>query len=66
MAPPLARGTWSPRRAGQFAQLVQIGQPAVADGFGDQGSSGRGCRLASQRRWVTPLVLLLNFSGHNS
>ena len=35
-------------------------------GLGDQAAEARDCTSASQRRGVTPLVLLLNFSGHIS
>ena len=49
----------------ELFQLAEIGDPAVADGFGDLRESA-GLAISSQRRGVTPLVLLLNRSGNNS
>ena len=39
----------------ELAQLGQVGDPAVADGFGDR-TGQRGLASSSQRRGVTPLV----------
>ena len=49
----------------QLAQLTEIGDPAVADRIGYQFESA-GLASSSQRRGVTPLVLLLNRSGNIS
>jgi hypothetical protein len=45
----------------QLAELTEIGDPAVADGFNHVRSAG--FASSSQRRGVTPFVLLLNRSG---
>ena len=49
----------------QPAQARQVGQPAVTDGAVQQLRSP-GLASARKRRGVTPLVLLLNRSGHSS
>ena len=50
----------------QVSKLVQIFDPFVADARADQLRRGRGFASASQRRGVTPLVLLLKRSGYIS
>ena len=53
---------------GQFlelAQLAEISNPSVADGFSDDCESA-GFASSNHRRGVTPLVLLLNRSGYSS
>ena len=47
-------------------ELRQVGDPAVADRIGDRARRARGFASSSQRRGVTPLVLLLNRSGNIS
>ena len=49
----------------QLAQLVQVRDPAVADRLGDERGQD-GLASCSQRRGVTPLVLLLKRSGNIS
>ena len=49
----------------QLAQLGEVGDPAVADRLGDTPASA-GLASSSQRRGVTPLVLLLKRSGNIS
>ena len=54
------------RRAASASQLVKIGDPAVADRLGDCSRASAGLASSSQRRGVTPLVLLLKRSGNIS
>ena len=45
---------------------LEVGDPAVADGLGDRRWASAGLASSSQRRGVTPLVLLLKRSGNIS
>jgi hypothetical protein len=62
---PLGLELGVPRRGAPACATRQLGDPAgpmvsVISAFRP------GLQLASQRRWVTPLVLLLNLCGHSS
>ena len=50
----------------ELLQLVEIGHPARRRSRSVMIPDRPGLLLSSQRRCVTPLVLLLNFSGHSS
>jgi len=65
-APPLGAEKRRPRPTAQAAQLLEVVHPGVADGAADERGQLGGSRAATKRRGVTPLVLLLNFSGHSS
>jgi hypothetical protein len=50
----------------EFLEPVEVGDPALADGVGDElGLLGVGLSLM-KRRGVTPLVTLVKRSGHSS
>ena len=56
----------SPASGLSLLELTEIGDPAVADGVGDRLRDSAGFASSSQRRGVTPLVLLLKRSGNIS
>ena len=49
----------------QSPQRLEVGDPRVTDGVRDQVLPGVDWLCSNQRRCVTPLVLLLNRSGHS-